>query len=118
MVFDDLFDTVILTKDDESVFNAIFNYLFQLNRYFYAKDEHDDNGNLIYRPPPSEDVWIDEQGHRNCRHELENQCRRQDDRIYEKNCVFPDIISLNTRDKDARPPTSSSVSDYKLCVEH
>ena len=47
LVFDDLFDTVILTKDDESVFNAIFNYLFQLNRYFYAKDEHDDNGKLI-----------------------------------------------------------------------
>ena len=48
LVFDDLFETVINTKDDESVFNAICNDLFELNRDWYAKDEHDDNGNLIY----------------------------------------------------------------------
>ena len=34
LVFDDLFDTVICTRYDESVFNAIFNDLFGLNRYW------------------------------------------------------------------------------------
>ena len=48
LVFDDLFETVINTKDDESVFNAICNDLFELNRDWYTKDEHDYNGKLIY----------------------------------------------------------------------
>ena len=77
LVFDDLFETVIRTKDDESVFNTIHNDMFELNRDWYDKDEHDDNGKLFYRPPPLEDVWIDEQGRRNLRHELENQRKRR-----------------------------------------
>ena len=32
LVFDDLFDTVIRSRDYESVFNAIFNDIFELNR--------------------------------------------------------------------------------------
>ena len=48
LVFDDLFETVIRTRYDESFFKAIFKYLFDLNRGWYAKDEHDDTGNLIY----------------------------------------------------------------------
>ena len=51
LVFDDLFETVIRTKDDEGVFNAIFNDLLKLNRDWYAEYENDDNGKLIYRPP-------------------------------------------------------------------
>ena len=48
LVFDDLFETVMHTIDDESVFNAICNDLFELNRDWCAKDENDDTGKLIY----------------------------------------------------------------------
>ena len=48
LVFDDLFETVILAKDYESVFNAICNDMFELNRDWYAKYEHNDNGKIIY----------------------------------------------------------------------
>ena len=34
--FDDLFQMVIFTRDDESVFNAICNDIFELNRDWYA----------------------------------------------------------------------------------
>ena len=44
LVFDDLFETFISTINDESVFGAIFNDLFELNRDWYAKDENDDTG--------------------------------------------------------------------------
>ena len=47
LFFDDLFKMVIRTKGDYNVLNDVFNYLFKLNRDWYAKDEHDDNGNLI-----------------------------------------------------------------------
>ena len=39
LVFDDLFETVICTVDDEVVFDAICNDLFDLNRDWYAGDE-------------------------------------------------------------------------------
>ena len=47
LVFDDLFEMVICNKDDDSVFNSIYNYMFKLNRDWSAKDENDDNVKLI-----------------------------------------------------------------------
>ena len=98
LVFDDLFEMVICTKDDKKVLNNIFNDVFDLNRDWYSEDEHDDNRKLIYQPPPSEDIWIDEQGFRNCWNELENQHRRQEGCIREKNRAVLGIIPLNTKD--------------------
>jgi len=48
--------------DEGIVFDAICNDLFDLNRDWYADAEYDDNEKLIYRPPPLDDVWLDEQG--------------------------------------------------------
>ena len=47
LVFDDLFEMVICTKDDKKVLNNIFNDVFDLNRDWYYEDEHDDNVKLI-----------------------------------------------------------------------
>ena len=51
LFFNDLFDMVIHTRDYEHFFNAICNYLFGLNRYWYAEDDHDETGKIIYLPP-------------------------------------------------------------------
>ena len=48
LVFDDLFETVINTRYYESVFNSIYNDIFELNSYWYARYEHDDTVKLIY----------------------------------------------------------------------
>ena len=98
LVFDDLFRTVICTRDGESFFNAICNDLFELNSYWYAKYDHYDTGKFIYQPPLLEYVWLDEQGFCYRRHELENQHRRQEDCIREKNRAVLGIIPLNTND--------------------
>ena len=82
LVFDDLFDMVVCTKYGDNAFNHICNYLFNLNRDWYAEDYYDDNGKIIYQPPSLEDVWIYEQGRCNRRHELENKCRRRMDCIH------------------------------------
>ena len=118
LVFDDLFETFIRTRDCKSVFNAICNDMFELNRVCYAKDDHDDNVNIIYKRVPLEDVWLDEQGHRDRRHKLEDFHRRREDFICKKNHAVPDIIPLNTKDYDARPPTVSPVSEKKLSVDY
>ena len=48
---------------------------------------------------------------------MENQCRRQEDCICKKNISVPDIISLNTKNNNARPPTGSPVSNYNSSVD-
>ena len=68
LVFDDLFETVICAKYYESIFSAICNDIFELNRDWYAKDENDDNDKLIYRPPLLEEVCLNEQGCHNPGH--------------------------------------------------
>ena len=69
MVFDDLFDTVIRTKDNENVFNKIYYDLFDFNRDWYSEYEHEGNSKLIYRPPSLEDVCLDEQDRRKLKHD-------------------------------------------------
>ncbi len=60
VVFDDLFETVNRTGADDRVVKSICNGLFQRNRESYAEDELDEVGNLIYRPPPIHEAWLDE----------------------------------------------------------
>ena len=69
-IFDDFFETVICTRENESVFNAIWNNLFELNRNWYEKYEHDDNVKLIYQPLPLEYLWINAKGRRDRRYEF------------------------------------------------
>ena len=118
LVFDDIFRTVIFTRDYESVFNAICNDLFQLNSYWYAKYDHYDTGKFIYQPPLLEDVWLDEQIFRYRRHELENQRRRREGFIRENNRDVLGIIPLNTKDNNVRPPTGAPVSDDNSIVDY
>ena len=102
---------------DEIVLNIICKDIFELNRVWYAKYEHDDTGKLVYRPLPLEDVWLNEQDFRDCMHELENQHRHQEDHIREKNSTMPDIIPLNTKDNDARPHMGAPVSENYSIVD-
>ena len=117
LVFDDLFEMVISTKDADNVLNEIFNDLIELNSDQYSEYEHDDNGKLIYRPPPLEDICLDEQGRLNLRHEFDNQLRRRDDRIHENNHVVPDIIPL-AKGNYAMPHTGAPVSDDESSVDY
>lgn len=48
LVFDNLFETVIFTRDNESVLNYICNDTFELNRDWYATNKNDNNSKLIY----------------------------------------------------------------------
>ena len=60
VVFDDLFQTVFSTGDCNAVVDEICNNLFEFNRYVYVEDEFDIDGNLVYHPPPLDEVWLDE----------------------------------------------------------
>ena len=118
LVFDNFFEMVIHTRDYASVFNAICNDLFELNRGQYYTYKYDDNGNLIYRTPPLEDVCINKQGCCGRGHELKNQRRYREDSISEKNRAVTDIITLNTKDNGTRPHKGAPVSDEESSVDY
>jgi hypothetical protein len=60
VVFDDSFQTVFSSGDNDAVMYAICNNLFDTNQEVYAEDDFDADGNLVYRPPPLDEVWLDE----------------------------------------------------------
>ena len=74
VVFDDLFQTVSSSGDNDPVIDAICNNLFDTNQEVYAEDEFDADGNLVYRPPPLDEVWLDESEKRDHRDQL--RCQR------------------------------------------
>eukprot|EP00804_Cyclotella_cryptica_P001119 CCRYP_008393-RA/>CCRYP_008393-RA protein AED:0.39 eAED:0.39 QI:0/0/0/1/0/0/2/0/218 len=60
VVFDNLFQTVFSSGSDDVLVDRICDELFEYNRDVYAEDEFDSVGNLVYRPPPLDEVWLDE----------------------------------------------------------
>jgi len=79
VVFDDLFETVIRTGDNDAVINSICDGLFDRNRELYVEDEFDSDGMLVYKPPPLHEVWLDEAGRRQGKEDLLRQRRRNED---------------------------------------
>ena len=86
-VFDDKFETVFSTGENDQVFEAISDMLWDKNRELYALDEFDEDGLLIYQPPPLNDVWLNKEERRDKKVRLKKQRERQefsDDRVLEK----------------------------------
>ncbi|KAL7475684.1 hypothetical protein ACHAW6_001595 [Cyclotella cf. meneghiniana] len=52
VIFDEQFQTVFSSGDNDAVVDEICNNLFEFNRDVYTADEFDVNGNLVYCPPP------------------------------------------------------------------
>ena len=63
-VFDDKFEIVFSTGENDQVFKGISDMLWDKNRKLYAPDEFDEDGLLVYQPPPLNDVWLNEEERR------------------------------------------------------
>ena len=92
-VFDDLFETVFCTGENDSIVNSIRNELFDHNRDWCAMEEYED-GKLIYQPPPLHEVWLTEPERR--KHKNELVCQRKHNWSREKEHIvkLPDIIEI------------------------
>jgi hypothetical protein len=108
VVFDDLFQTVFASHREVSAFNQICDELFDDCREVYAEEEYED-GELVYRPPPLDDVWLDEPARRDRREALKEQRGRQERREQRQRAKLPDIIPLNR--KADPPPEGVPISD-------
>jgi hypothetical protein len=92
VVFDDLFETVNCTGDDEPVIKAICQGLFQCERELYADKELDEAGNIIYQPPPLHEVWLDEAGRRQGNEDRLCQCCRSNNLMHDHNHAVKKVI--------------------------
>ena len=72
---------------DDRVVKSICNGLFQRNQEFYAKDELNEAGNIIYRPPPLHEVWLDEAGRHHGNEDRIRLCRQNEDLMRDRNCA-------------------------------
>ena len=74
--------------------NNICNDLFDFSRDWYVEGEFDPDGQLIYRPPPLSDFWLDEPGRLEQKENYGKQRHFQEKRIWESNKSVPepDII--------------------------
>ena len=64
--------------------DAILNKLFEIEREIDAEEEIDDDGDVIYSPPPLDDVWLDEKGCHNQKERLQKQRRVTEERQWSK----------------------------------
>lgn len=60
MVFDDNFEMVFHDGKSSDQLDKICTQLFAMNGNCYAEEEYDNDGMLIYRPPPLDEVWLSE----------------------------------------------------------
>ena len=68
VVFDDLFKTVFSSGSEDALVNSICENLHGTS--CYATDEYDAKDNLVYKPPPLDEVWLDAEGRKQGKLEL------------------------------------------------
>ena len=62
VVFDNLFETVFSSGADNALVDSICENLYGKICDIYVTDEYDADNNLVYRPPPLDQVWLDAEG--------------------------------------------------------
>ena len=106
VVFDDLFQTVFSSGENDAVVDAISNLLWDNNRELYVEQEFDENGNLIYQPPPLDEVWLSEPERRERKDRLRKQRVRHSER--EKRIVDAIPKDIESKPVKGRVPSKRS----------
>ena len=60
VVFDDNYDTIYVESKSDEELDDICQELFDNNRECYVEEEYDYDGDLLYKPPPLDEVWLSE----------------------------------------------------------
>jgi len=111
IVVDDNFETVYGGDMIPELYDSICNLLWDSNRELYAVDEEDSEGNLVYSPPPLDDIWLEEEARREKRaskDRIADRRRRmklQDQRVEERiiNQPPPQPVTVPRNKKTSTP---------------
>lgn len=109
VVFDDKFETVFHNGKTSEELDLICDSLFANSRECYAEEEYDDDGILVYKPPPLDEVWLSEPERRERRVELEKQRHRTYNR--EKELESREVKQRLDRARESPPPPLVETDD-------
>jgi hypothetical protein len=79
--FDDLFETVFSSGADDALVDSICENLYGTSCEIYATDKYDAKNNLVYKPSPLDEVWLDAEGREQSKLELQQQHKRNKGKI-------------------------------------
>ena len=91
VVFDDLFESVFSSGPNDAVVDAICEDLYSTSCEVYAIDEYDANDNLVYKPPPLDEVWLDAEGREQSKLELRQQRKRNEEFMRNREVEIVDL---------------------------
>ncbi len=92
VVFDDLFKTVFSSGAGDALVDSICENLYGTSCEIYATDEHDAHDNLVYKPPPLDEVWLDAEGPEQSNIELWKQRNRNEDLMRNREVTTKDMV--------------------------
>ena len=101
-VFDDLFHTVFSTGENDPVTDAITNLLWDSSREVFAEDEYDEDGLLVYQPPPLDKVWLSEEERRDAK---ERRLRQRERQIQREKSIEEQILDKVPKEATPTPPS-------------
>ncbi len=84
VVFDDLFETVFSSGSNDALVDSICEKFYGTSCEINATNEYDAKDNLVYKPLPLDEVWLDAEGHEQGKLELRQQQKRIEELMY--NC--------------------------------
>ena len=98
VVFDDLYESVFSSGVDDELVNAICENLYGTSCEIYATDEYDADDNLVYKPPPLDEVWLDAEGREQSKVELRQQRKRNEELMRNREVAMKDLVQTpNTK---------------------
>jgi len=88
-------------------------YMVQVAKYkVYATDEYDTHDNLVYKPPPLDEVWLDAEGCEQSKLELQQQRKRNDKFMQNRDMAIADMAP--TPNTQGGPVPNDPVPDGAL----
>jgi hypothetical protein len=93
VVFDDLFKTVFSSGTDNVLVNSICDNLYRTSCEIYATDKYDADNNLVYKPPPLDEVWLDAEGCEQSKIELRQQRKQNEELMRNREVATKDMVS-------------------------
>ena len=93
VVFDDLFETVFSSGADNDLVDSICENLYGTSCEIYATDEYDADDNLVYKPPPLDEVWLDAKGREQSKVDLRMQHKQNEELMRNREVATKDMVS-------------------------
>ncbi len=117
VVFDDLFETVFCSGADNALVDSICENLYGTSCEIYATDEYYAQDNLVYKPPPLDEVWLNAEGREQSKIELWKQRKRNEELMRNDEVATKDMVPTpatqggHVPDIDIPLPDGALISD-------